>query len=275
MKSLCLMILLSGLIAACETKIDFKEGARLDPAADGTPVKNPDAKELSCGAEPFIVNYSNTDSTVGTLEVNNNGVCKVTVKVTEDAGGGRVRPVATYDVETGVGNVTAFSMTENKKLTIIFTCAPSTAEGKCKFSYRLSVGKEAKTAARASVAVDPTPLVAPQGQPAGQNQCVTPPGKESVVKVISNDLAKGEMKVTFTAESSCKCNPFTAYADPADPGAKKSRQADAGPDAKDSGFVVVPAGKTTQLKVKCGPGSLSTETCKGVVKDVQVSITTK
>ncbi|MFL6647736.1 MAG: hypothetical protein ACJ8KO_07225 [Sulfurifustaceae bacterium] len=274
MKNLCVVVVLSLVVVACDKKIDFNEGARLDPAADGSAVRNPDAKELNCGAEPFIVNYSNVDSTVGTLEVTNNGVCKVNVNVAEDVGGAAARTISRYDVESGVGNVTAFPMTARMKIRIIFTCAPSTAEGKCKFSYRFSTGKEAKTPARESVAVDATPEASAPGLPGG-NSCITPNGKEHVVKVISNRLTNGDMTVNFTAESKCKCNPFIAYAEPADPGAKKSKQARAAANGTDTGFVVVPKNQTTQIKIKCDGGSLTTETCKGLVRDIRVSITTK
>lgn len=261
-----LLVLMCVLVTGCAKKVDFKEGVQLDAGA-----RNPDSKTLECGAPPFIVNYTNVDSKVGTLEVNNKGVCKLTVRVGEDAGGGAVTQITTYEVDTGLGNITAFPMTEKQKLTLSFACQPSTAAGGCIFSYKFSPGTLADKPTKESVDADPSGQVTPQGQTSG-NMCITQPGRESVVKVISNRLTNGEVKVTFTAQSSCKCDPFTVYGEPE---ARKNRQAKAPPEGTGNGVAIVPAGENVSLKVKCGPASNTTETCKGIVKDIQIAISTK
>jgi hypothetical protein len=273
-KSLVLLASLQTLAVACAAKkVDFSEGVRLDPQ-EGSAVPNPSRHQQQCGGPPFTITHTNAGATIGTLEVFNRGVCKVSVAVAEPTGGaaGAVRPIVRYDVDPQVGDVNAFQITERQKVEIMFTCAASTAAGNCDFSYKLSTGTASTTPAKDSLPVDDTQQVTPAGQTTG-NMCITQSGKEATAKVISNKLSEGTVRVDFTAQSNCTCNPFTVYAEPAD--SKKSQVANAGPNGTADGFVVVPKGQSTQLKVKCGAGSLTTETCKGVIKNVKLSITTK
>jgi hypothetical protein len=267
MKKMLLLIFLAGLILGCgrpKQKVDFNESAQLEQ-----PAKNPDNKELKCG-DTFTANFSNTDATFGSLEVINKGVCNVKVLVSEFVGGvgGAATKVAEFEVGAGVGNLTAFPLSTNKKFQLRFSCDPSTATGGCVFAYRFSTGKESANATRESPEIDSSPTLTPQGPSTG-NLCITQAGKEAIGKVFTNNTA-GEMKVTFTARSTCKCNPFTVFAEPSDGGNKQANAP--APTGTDTGVAIVPAGKTVTLKAKCGPGSLATEKCSGVVENIRISI---
>ena len=282
-KSVALTLSLCFLLAGCQPKtlkVDFTESVTLDPVG-GNPVNNPDNKLFErCGLAPFTINYTNAaDAKFGVLEVTNTGTaCKVNVRIAEDVGGvmGMVAGLADYDVETGIGNITTFIMPDkDKKLVITFTCPSSTAAGACKYSYKFSTGKGAATPAKefvvaesrdgvTGVTASPTPAVPPG------NRCIT---EAPVVRVITNKTVNGTMRVDFTADSKCRCDPFVVFAEPASADPKKSQRASAAAGATAIGFVELAAGQTTMLKVKCEGGNITNETCKGDVKDIRISLT--
>jgi hypothetical protein len=275
MKALPLLMLLTILTAACAKpeKVDFNPEANFDqpapsPGQSPVPVVNPGTKELNCGST-FSASFTNTDSTVGTLEVLNRGVCDVKVLATEPAGGvmGAVSTVAEFDVSPGTGNVTAFILNANQKLDLTFTCVPSSKEGKCKFGYRLSTGKESMTPSRESPpAEDSTDLLPTPARPTG-NTCETAAGGEAIGRVFSNRTGL-KMKVDYKAKSNCECAPFTIFSDPAGPG---NKDASAGINAEATGVAMVPAGQSITLKAKCGT-QVARPPCKGLIKDIKVSL---
>jgi hypothetical protein len=275
LKHLALTFSFCFLLTGCQPKptiVDFTENAVLDKVG-GIDVVNPASKTAGCGTDPFEFSYTNVNAKFGILQVTNRGVCKVTVNVFQTGGGQKTDIVPNYDVASGRGDITAFPMPLNPTIKVSFTCGKTEAAGQCEYSYKFSTGLENLTPMNASLPAALIEDVMPPPQPTG-NQCFTPEGEESVVRVISNKTNNAVMKVEFTAQSKCGCDPFRVFADRPPPRPGRSKQADAKPNRAEAGFVVLAKGQTTSLKVRCGTGSLATELCKGDVKDIRISLTT-
>lgn len=269
MKNLSVLVLLTVLIAACSAprELGFNQPEKLDQQ-----VPNSTTKELKCG-DNFSAEFTNTDSTFGTLEVDNKGVkdkgCNVNVIVTKLTGGvaGGGTSVTKFAAGPGFGNIAVFPLDQNQKYGFRFECDPSTTATACIFSYRFSRAKEIVGNPSPSPPSSPNidmSTVMPPGPTTG-NMCLT---DNQIAKVITNATQKA-VGVIFTARSTCKCSQFTVFSDP--PG-NNDRPVTVGPGNKGDGGASVAAGKSVTLKATCGGTGLSNEKCSGVVENFRLAI---
>lgn len=272
MKNLSVLVLLTVLIAACSAprKLTFNQPEKLDQQ-----VTNSTTKELKCG-DNFSAEFTNTDSTFGTLEVDNKGIkdkgCNVNVVVTNLTGGvaGAGTPVTKFAAGPGFGNIAVFPLAQNQKYGFRFECESSTTATGCTFSYRFSRAKE--------IAGNPSPSPTPPSSPTIDISTVMPPGPTTgnmcitdsqIAKVITN-ATKQEVIVLFTARSTCQCSQFIVSSDP--PTSSKDRVAIAPPSGSSDGGVSLPAGKSVTLKAKCGGIGPTRDKCSGVVENFRLAI---
>jgi hypothetical protein len=261
MKKLTVLILSAMLITACGAprKLNFNTPQFLDQQ-----VPNNTTKELKCG-ENFSANFTNTDSTFGTLDVNNLGsACNVNVVVTELTGGAGGTLVTKFAAGPGIGNIAAFPLSQNRQYNFRFECESSTMPGGCVFSYRFSRANEIPNATMPSPEIDLIKAM-PKGPSTG-NMCIT---EEQPVKIITN-ATKNQLGVIFTAKSTCKCQSFNVFGDPQ---RNNDKRASAGPDGVSDGGVVIPPGMSSTLKAKCEGIGLTSVQCSCNIEKITLTIT--
>ena len=263
MKTLLLFVALLALMTACAkvTKVEFNATTNLEQD-----VPNPGRQKLKCG-EKFPASFTNTDSTFGTLDVNNVGGCDVEVLLKDAAD----NEVAKFKLTPNQGQIAAFALKPNTKFNFLFTCLPSESGG-CEFTYRFSTGKKSTDPKPEleSPAIMDRPVM-PQGSKTG-NTCPTITGGEAIGKIISN-LTDGEVRVIFTAESTCLCTPFRIFAEPIG-SPNKVAQTDKPKGSATDGLATIPAGKTIMLKASCGT-NVAPGPCSGNIKGIKISLRPK
>jgi hypothetical protein len=284
--------------------LEFTPDPKLDKKDDAEPPDNPgkygDAGDRQCGStETFDLTNAANDE-IGILQIRNTGVCKLAVIIELRAPPGTTTPatpIANYSVPSGdvgtAGDVTLFDIPKatagNLSTVHVKIVCSSSPAGKCSYGYAFSTAKKAKKPTRSKLDIDEPPArTPPKAKESGygtkknpnDNPCIT---DDVIVKTIRN-ISMTEMVVHFTAQSTCDCEKFEAYATHGGKESDAAAGSGASPTKGNEGSAQIPKRGTIKanpghgieadvvyIKVRCPYSQLPKKgPCSGKVTDITI-----
>ncbi len=281
------VLLASALMVGCATTYEYDPEVSLSGPTG--PIDNQTVARAACGTGSLVFDYDiKANDTLGTLELENQGSCPITVAVTRIAapavpGTAVKKPkkgkLPNLDIDppnpnapTSVPVINIFNIPDPKKggkLRISINCGASTGTEGCVFYYRLSTASENKNPSNAGVYVGMNNTGSTTATSPNANPCDTEAedGK-NIIKTFINQ-SKEDHVLVYEAVNSCDCENFIVYAVKRN---SKNVSAIAPENGSDWGIARIPKGKKVEVELKAAcKGQIEPGTCTGTVRNYRLT----